>query len=259
MAFHQPESIRYYQFDLFDGLPVTQAIFTRRGGVSPAPWESLNMGATVGDHDLRVSENRRRALAEMGKSPNSIYDVWQVHSSEVVCAQAPRGDAAHVRADAIFTDRPEVTLMMRFADCVPILLADPSRRVVGLVHAGWVGTVNFVVRAAVETMIEHYGSTPAEIYAGIGPSIGAHHYPVGPEVVEQVQASFGAQAESLLPTSGEAVQFDLWAANRLILEQAGVTKIETAEICTACHLEDWFSHRGEAGKTGRFGAIIALK
>jgi polyphenol oxidase len=259
MPFHQPDTVRYYSFDLFEDLPVTHAVYTRQGGISPAPWQSLNMGSTVGDDLLRVSENRRRALVEMGKSPNSVYDVWQVHSTEVVCAKAPRGDRAHIRADAIFTDQLEVTLMMRFADCVPILLADPAHRVVGIVHAGWIGTVNFVLRAALETMIERYGALPPDIYAAIGPSIGAHHYTVGSEVIEQVQASFGSDADALLPTDGEAVKFDLWSANRLILEQCGVGHIEVAGICTACHLEDWYSHRGEHGKTGRFGAMISLR
>jgi copper oxidase (laccase) domain-containing protein len=108
-------------------------------------------------------------------------------------------------------------------------------------------------------MGEHYGSRPGDIYAAIGPSIGVDHYEVGEEVIRRVYQKFGEDAESLLPFYGEKRHFDLWAANRLLLERAGVTEIETANICTACHLDDWYSHRAEQGKTGRFAALIALK
>jgi hypothetical protein len=155
-----------------------------------------------------------------------------------------------------------VTLFMSFADCVPILLYDPLRKVVGLAHAGWQGTVNQVAARAVEAMRDCYGSSPADIWTGIGPSIGLHHYEVGPEVVEQVQRSFGADAAGLLQSFNgggrSGVNFDLWGANRLALERAGVRHIEVSGLCTACHLEDWFSHRAEKGTTGRFGALIAL-
>jgi hypothetical protein len=191
-----------------------------------------------------------------------MYDVWQVHSSEVVVAHAPRPpEQAHLRADAILTDRPGVTLFMRFADCVPILLYDPHRRAIGLVHAGWLGTVNQVAVLAVQAMRAAYHCEPGDIIAAIGPSIGAHHYEVGQEVVDQARAAFGQDASGLLQpcqSCGSGVQFDLWAANQLVLQRAGVKQIEIAGLCTACDLQTWFSHRGEKGKTGRFGALLAL-
>jgi len=151
-----------------------------------------------------------------------------------------------------------VTLFMRFADCVPILLHDPERSVVGVVHSGWPGTVKKILSTTISMMEESYGSLPENIRAAIGPSIAAHHYPVGQDVVDQVHEAFGEKASDLLPSQDDAVQFDLWRANRLLLEQAGVHQIENAGLCTACHLDDWYSHRGERGKTGRFGALIAL-
>jgi hypothetical protein len=165
----------------------------------------------------------------------------------------------HRKADAILTDRPEVTLFMRFADCVPVMFYDPHRRVVGLAHAGWKGTVGGMVTETVAAMQVEYGSDPADIQAAIGPSIAAHHYPVGPEVVAEVEKAFGEEAGGLLDRSNGQAHFDLWAANRLLLERAGVRQVEVAGICTACHLEDWYSHRGEQGQTGRFGVLIALK
>jgi polyphenol oxidase len=138
-------------------------------------------------------------------------------------------------------------------------LYDPVRQVAGIVHAGWLGTVRRVTGAAVRAMSERYGCKAQDIRAGIGPSIAAHHYPVGEEVAQQVRQAFGMDAAGLLPSSNGAVQFDLWAANRLILEQSGVQQVEVAGLCTACHLEDWYSHRAENGKTGRFGVLVALK
>jgi YfiH family protein len=260
MAFHQSGGIRYYTFDSFNDPSITHAIFTRQGGLSPKPWDSLNMGGLVGDERERIIQNRLRAFESVGRAPDSLYDVWQVHSAEVVCTDSPRSpDTPHLEADAILTDNPKVTLFMRFADCVPILLFDPIRRVVGLIHAGWQGTVKKVVSAAVKSMMESYGSRPVNVLAGIGPSIGVHHYSIGPEVTARVRQVFGEDADLLLPGQNGAVQFDLWAANRILLERVGVEQIEVANLCTACHLEDWYSHRGEKGQTGRFGVLVGLK
>ena len=264
MPFRQSDTIRYFTFESLSEGGLVHAAVTRQGGVSPEPWASLNVGGTVGDEAQRVLENRKRAFRSLSCSFESLYDVWQVHGKDVVCAQAPRPpETPHLRADAILTDRSGVTLFMRFADCVPIFLYDPARKVVGLVHAGWQGTVQRLAADAVRVMQDAYGSQPQDIRAGIGPSIGPHHYPVGPEVVLRVQDAFGQDAAGLLCASNGGkenfgVQFDLWGANRLILESAGVRQVEVPEICTACHIEDWYSHRGEQGRTGRFGALIAL-
>lgn len=270
MCFTEQDGLRYYTFDSLAGYPLRHALLTRRGGVSAPPWASLNLGGTVGDDPLHVRQNRQRAFQALGVSGESVFDVWQVHSAEVVATARPRpADEAHRKADAILTDQPGVTLFMRFADCVPILLYDPTRQVIGLVHAGWIGTVDRVVSRAVQEMAQVYGVDPGNILAGIGPSIAAHHYEVGPEVQARVRQVFGADSASLLqalngnekarPEAPEKVTFDLWAANRLLLNQAGVEQVEIAGICTACHLEDWYSHRGEQGKTGRFGALIRLE
>jgi YfiH family protein len=177
----------------------------------------------------------------------------------VAVAAAPRApETPHPEADVILTDNPAVTLVMRFADCVPILLYDPVRGAVGLAHAGWMGTVRGTVLAAVRAMQSSFGSSPGDIRAGIGPSIGPDHYQVGEEVAVRVRQAFGAEAPDLLALRDGACYFDLWAANLLHLRRAGVREIETAGLCTACHLEDWYSHRAEHGRTGRFGAVLAL-
>ena len=260
MPFYKVNSLKFYRFNLLDYGYVEHGIFTRYGGVSPEPWDSLNVGGTVGDDPERVLENRRRMFHALGCDPDRIYDVWQVHEAEVVCTVEPRfANTPHKRADAILTDRPGVHLLMRFADCVPIMLFDPAKRVIGLVHAGWKGTIKKTVNAAIQNMKEVYYTDPQDILAGIGPSIGPDHYQVGEQVYDQVRQAFGSDANSLLLSSNSGVNFDLWAANTLLLHEAGIRQIELAGLCTACHVSDWFSHRQEMGKTGRFGAIISLR
>lgn len=259
MPFACQSEIKYYQFDLFKLPGVVHGIFTRHGGVSPAPWDSLNVGGLIGDARSNVVENRHRMFAVLGRQVETLFDVWQVHSADVICTNAPRGlDQPHIKGDAILTDRASITLFMRFADCVPILLYDPTRKVAGMVHAGWQGTVKKVAGAAVRKMQEVYGSSPQDILAGIGPSISADHYEVKEDVIGQVRAVFEADAERVLVSCNGKTAFDLKRANQLVLEESGVQQIEISDICTACHTEDWFSHRGDGGKTGRFGVLLAI-
>jgi polyphenol oxidase len=258
MPFQTKAGIRYYQF-LRLGAGISHAVFTRAGGISPVPWAALNFGGTVGDDPKRVKENRNRALSALGRDPDSVYDVWQVHGTEVAIASAPRNaDTPHLEADSILTNVPGVTLLMRFADCVPILLHDPVRKVVGIVHAGWQGTILGTAGVAVNAMRSRFGAHPADILAAIAPSIGPDHYQVGLDVAAQVRKAFSSDSPRLLTEKKDGIYFDLWLANRLILERQGVKQIESADLCTACHVQDWYSHRAEHGRTGRFGAMIAL-
>ena len=258
MPFLDVGPLRIFQFESLQSNGVEHGILTRRGGVSPAPWASLNLGAGVGDESERVQINRRRAVEALGLRPESIYDVWQIHSATVVVVDGPRAEAPPVQADAILTNRPAVTLLMRFADCVPILLVDPRREAIGLVHAGWLGTVRQVLRSAVRRMAESFGSRPEDLRAGLGPSIAGHHYPVGPEVVAAFRQAFGESAEAHLSKDGDRIHLDLWSANVQLLREEGLTQVEVCGLCSACLPQDWFSHRGEHGTTGRFGAALAL-
>lgn len=253
------DSLRYFQFNSLNRPELVHAVFSRHGGVSPEPWASLNLGGTVGDEHQRVIENRRRAFAAVGRPVDSLADLWQVHSRDVVRVD-DRPTNRDVRADALVTNRPHLSLFLRFADCVPILLYDPKRKALGLVHSGWKGTVLKVATAAVEAMRREYGSLPADILAAIGPSIGPDHYEVGPEVVEEVRAAYRRHDALFQPANGSGrLHLDLWEANRQALAEAGVEQIEVAGICTACHSSDFFSHRNERGRTGRFAALMALR
>jgi YfiH family protein len=259
MPFHELNGLRYYSFDIFSPA-VTQAVFTRHGGVSSTPWHSLNLGGSVGDDPTNVVENRVRVFNAMGCDPASIHDVWLVHGTDIVYADAPRPlHEPSSRADIIFTNNPKVSLFMRFADCVPILFHDPKKKVIGIAHAGWMGTVRGVVQAAVDGMQAHYGCNPKNIIAGIGPSIGVDHYEVGADVISQFREKYKSDSDKVLQTRKGSTYLDLWTANAIQLRNAGVEQIQISGQCTACNLENWFSHRAEKGKTGRFGALMALQ
>lgn len=250
----------YYQFDQWaQQRQVIHGVFTRLGGVSGSPWASLNLGGTVGDDPAAVRENHHRMYAALGLDETRACTVWQVHSADtVVVRQRVPGRRWLARADAMITDRPGVPLAMRFADCTPILLYDPLRHVAGIVHAGWRGTVLGAAPNAVRAMQEAFGTAPADLQVGIGPSIGPERYQVGEEVVDAVRAAFGTLDELIARAADGSAYLDLWAANRLALERAGVGQIEVAGICTATRTDEFFSHRAERGRTGRFGAVIAL-
>jgi hypothetical protein len=120
------------------------------------------------------------------------------------------------------------------------------------------GTLRDVAASMVNAMKTQYNSNPADVVACIGPSIGPDHYEIGADVILQVMQKFGDDSDQVLRSNNGKIHFDLWKTNRILLERAGVGNIETAEICTACHTDDWFSHRAEKGRTGRFGALISL-
>ena len=253
-------ALRFFQFEGFDSATLAHGIFTRHGGVSPQPFASLNMSVSTGDTRENVRRNVTLAFEALERDPASCADLWQVHSARVVVADQPNGTREHLgQADALITDRPEVSLLLRFADCVPILLFDPRRPAVGVVHAGWRGTLKKAVKATVEAMAERYGTRPGELLAGIGPGIGPCHYAVGPEVVDQTRRVFQGAADSLLLAKNSGYHLDLWAANQASLIEAGVEQIEMAELCTVCRSQDFFSHRATGGVTGRFGGLIGLR
>lgn len=260
MQYHQNDGIRYLTFDSIDSTRVIHSVFTRRGGVSHQPWDSLNFGSTVGDDLKNVIVNRNRAFGCLDLDYHSSFDVWQVHSKDVVVADAPRpAEVKHQKADIILTDRPGVILLMRFADCVPLLFYDPHRNVVAIAHAGWQGTVKGVAKATIEALHDKFHSNPDDLIAAIGPSIGPDHYQIGQDVVDQVITTFGQDSTAVLHNRNNHTVLDLWLANQIQIEQAGIKHIECAQICTACHQEDWYSHRGQHGKTGRFGVLIGLR
>lgn len=246
----------------FPGL--VHAVSTRHGGVSDGPFASLNLSTSTGDSSENVDANYRRLAAAVDVPRERMTTTWQVHGVRVVRAAVENLGGMVDQADGIVTDTPRLPLTQRYADCTPLLVYDPRRHATGLGHAGWRGTVAGMATTLVQAMAASFGSDPADLVAVIGPAIGPCCYEVGSEVVEAIRAAL-PRADALLsrPTNGTAATaslcFDLWAANRWQLEQAGVGQIEVAGVCTRCRRETFFSHRGDGPVTGRFGAVMMLK
>lgn len=254
----QVNNISFYQFENLMRYPVTQGVFTRQGGVSPSPWHSLNFGRLAGDDPVRVRENYAIAAEAIGRTALSYYEVAQVHGTTYVVATSHNQQNGYQEADVLVTDDPKITLLMRFADCVPILLYDPKKHAAALIHAGWRGTIKGAAAVGVTALKTTYGSHPNDLIAGIGPSICQSHYQVGDEVYRAVVNTFPNVVVNLIEDRSGAWYFDLVAANYHTLLEAGVRDIEISNQCTACNTQHWFSHRAEGGKTGRFGAVMAL-
>lgn len=206
---------------------------------------------------------RRRLAEALGIPPEALVSTRQVHRDEVVVVPGPAYGCwrSGYGADGLVTNVPGLYLLGYFADCVPILAYDPVRRVVGLAHAGWRGTVLGIAGRLVEVMGQTFGTAATDLYVGLGPSIGPCCYEVGEEVIAGVRAHLPEPETLLRPGRPGHAYFDLWAANRQALRRAGIPEeqIELSGICTSCRVERFFSYRRESGLRGLFGAVIGLR
>ena len=247
-----------WKFARLDDRAISHGVSTRAGGVSDGPYASLNLGASVGDDADRVRENRARLARALEFSPERLVTTPQVHGDGILVVDESSVDQApSTRADILLTVHADYLLMLRFADCVPLLFWHPEARAVGVAHAGWRGTATGVAERAVSALQELAAAKPAGLQAGIGPSIGPCCYEVGPEV-----ASRFADAKGLVqPGPHGRPHLDLWEANRRALLAAGVPNaaIEVAGVCTRCSADTFFSHRAQGYPAGRFGAAIGLR
>lgn len=257
----------WYAFESL-GAPseVLAASSTRHGGVSEGGFASLNLGFDLGDAPEKVRENRRRFAEALGFEESKAICAAQVHGNRVVYVdEASTGAGYETPAtalpdiDGLVADRPGLTLWLRFADCVPILAYDPVRPAVGIAHAGWRGTLGGIATGLVEAL-RQLGSRPEDLRVAIGPSIGPCCYEVGPDLV----AAFGSardDADELFYPSASGRRLDLWEANRRLLVRAGVPaeQIAGGGQCTACQVDEFFSHRAQNGHAGRIAAVIGLR
>ncbi len=199
----------------------------------------------------------RRGLGVLGLSPERVVSPYQVHGARVGVVGTAHLGTVQPATDALVTDAPGVPLLMRFADCSPVVLFDPLRRVVGIAHAGWRGVVAGTVASTLRTMQARWGCEPSALWAGIGPTIGPCCYEVGPEVAAAVTAACPPEAAVVRSVDGR-LYLDLPGAVRAQLHAAGVEQVEDSGLCTACHVDEFFSHRAERGRTGRFGVVVEL-
>ena len=247
---------------------VRHGFSTRRGGVSPAPYTSLNMGLAGGDDPANVRENRDRFLRAFGISPGEAVSLRFIHSCKVVpVTRSNSGQGFHTykdvvaEADSMHTDDSRVALFLTFADCTPVLFLDPVHRAVGAAHAGWRGTAAGIVMEMVREMQEAYGSNPKDLIVCVGPSIDQDHFEVGREVFEAVSTHTVRLDRLLRPNSRGKWQFDIWQANVDQLLSSGVRPENITVVTQSTFLRDdlFFSHRRRlGGQTGRMGAFIML-
>ncbi len=258
MQRHVTHQVAYYTFDsLRDAEALVHAISTRHGGVSPAPFATLNLGHAIGDDDANVDENTRRLYAALALDATATVTARQAHGAAVAIVDARHRGARIANVDALVTNTPAVPLLLRYADCVPILLYDPKRRAIGLAHAGWRGTLGKIATQTVQAMRDAFGTRPRDLIACLAPSIGACCYRVGDDVIARVRVAFDDADALLIPRDG-GIHLDLWEANARQLRALGIAQIEIAGVCVAHHTDEFYSWRAEGGRTGRFGAIIAL-
>jgi YfiH family protein len=266
-----PASTNALSFHRFENLSRHAGLFhtvsTRLGGISQPPYDTLNLSYHVGDDPNAVIENRDRFSASTGVPLDNMVFCKQAHSAIVTnVGPIDRGrgarslDDAIGPTDAIITADDNTCLVVVVADCTPILIFDPVQRVVAAVHAGWRGTVARIVYHTVLQLKKDFNCDPKDLIVGIGPSIGPDCYQVGQDVLMKIREANLPEAKILRFKSENDMYFDLHAANRLQLMDAGVlpTHIESADICSHCATDQFFSAR-RMKPTGRFAAAIMLR
>jgi hypothetical protein len=261
----QKESIKYLECFAEKELDfVIHAFCTRQGGVSGGSFASLNVSAREGDGTDQVRQNIERIAAAFGISVSQFLLVCQVHRDGVWVIDGETPLPAHEpppELDAVVTDRPGLALCIKTADCVPVFLADPVRQVIGAVHAGWKGTALQIVEKAVKEMVQRFGVRPSDLSAVIGPAIGPCCYEVDTGVYQAM--SRHPERDSFFHARSEEGKWmlDLSLANRHQLLRSGLLPehIRTADHCTACHRELFYSHRAQGGNTGRQLNFIMIR
>lgn len=252
-------------------LPGLTAGFSgRAGGVSAAPYRSLNLGLHVGDDPERVRENRRRLADAVGIPLERWTYGEQVHCCDVQFVEKEHGgrgtlsqEDAFQAKDAFVTAEQGLVLAGLFADCVPLFFVDPVTRTAAIAHAGWKGTVLRIAAKTVQAMGERYGTKPQDLLAAIGPSIGACCYEVDDRIIDRVKAEAGLEGAPYYEPSDAPGKYklNLKEINRQIMIKAGILPncIELTTLCTGCRTDTFFSHRTEKGGTGRMAAWIGWR
>lgn len=243
------------------------ALTTRQGGVSLPPQHSLNLGINTGDTPERVTANHRLLAHALGFEIPDLYSCQQKHGTRILpvppaAGAAPAPGTGHIigDGDGLITTRPGTVVMVRVADCLPIVLCAPGAPAVAVVHAGWRGTLHGIAAAAVHTMSRDFGINAETLLIGLGPCIGVCCCRIGPEVADRFHRE-SAEADRFISARPTGTYLDLVAANRLQLVAAGCRseKIVAARLCTSCRSDIFFSHRREQGKTGRFALLAGIR
>jgi YfiH family protein len=258
------DGIVYYASPLLETLGVPHAFSTRLGGVSPAPFDSLNLGISR-DSELKdarenILENYRRLATAIGCDARERCWVSQVHGADVRDARRGAAFESGACADAVVCDDPERMISVKYADCAPILLASPDGRAVAAIHAGWRGVVARVLPSSVARLAAVAGCAAGDLAAAVGPCIGFDAFEVGPDVLAAFEGLFGPAAPLRRLDSGKG-RVDLAESVRRQLVRAGLNpdRIDRTDLCTFANPAEFYSHRRDGVSTGRMAALIGAK
>jgi YfiH family protein len=238
----------------------------RTGGFSDAPFASGNMGLHVGDEAERVVANRKQLARQLGMPFEAWSCAEQVHGNKV--CQVTAGGAGKESlndvipaADGLHTNRKGILLTSFYADCVPLYFLDPVNEAIGLAHAGWKGTVGRIAEEMVKAFQHHYGTRVADLQVAIGPSIGGCCYEVDERIMERVREAAANWQAAVRPSQSGRYMLDLPRLNQEILSEIGIVESQVLRTawCTSCRTDLFFSHRREAGKTGRMASFIGWR
>lgn len=257
------------KFELFENMEFLDHCFTSKlGGNSKGSFSSLNMGMNTEDDEETVKSNYEKVGKDVFKAEVGDFVLSkQVHKTDIAVVSAEdRGNGItkeqkYGEIDGLATDVAGPILSTVYADCTPLFFADEKKRVVGVAHAGWKGTVGKIGKNMIELMSSEFGSDPKDIVVGIGPTIGPCCYKVREDVAEQFREGFSDCSRILRSVGDGQFIVDLWEANKTVVKEAGVLEcnIETDSHCTNCNSELLYSYRRDNGKTGRMAAMIKIK
>lgn len=268
MKFYESEGVAYLTFPEFEKYGfVRHAFSTRIGGVSKKEFASMNLNFGRGDSDEDVTENFHRFCSAAGFDYSTLVASAQDHGTFIRRVGAQNRGTGIWKpkdiqsVDGLITDEPDVTLVTYYADCVPLFFLDPVRRAIGLAHAGWRGTVAGIGAKMVKAMGREFGSSPGDLVAAVGPSIGPECFEVDTPVYEEFSKLTELNPQEFIVNNGGGkYHIDLWEANRRILMHAGIPQeqISVAGLCTRCNAQWLWSHRATGGKRGGLAAMMCL-
>lgn len=280
MTFNDNESARlnsfgkapYIEFPVLSDISfIIHGFSTRLGGVSTGMFSSMNLGSGSSpykDDPQKIRENFLIISDSIGVDPESLVLSDQVHKTRIrVVDENDRGKGFsrprdYSEIDGLITNTPNITLVTKYADCVPLFFVDPVKKAIGLSHAGWKGTVGHIGQITVNEMGKAFGSNPKDIIAVIGPSICNDCYEIGEDVAKEFRNAFPSDYTDILKENDRGrYQCNLWEANRRVLIEAGLLSdnIHISGVCTSCNSELLFSHRKSQGKRGSLAAFLAIK
>ncbi|MEE0839170.1 MAG: peptidoglycan editing factor PgeF [Acutalibacteraceae bacterium] len=262
---NSPFYITFPQLDKIDF--IKNAFTTRLGGVSKGIYSTMNMSFTNGDNRDDVLENYRIICSELNVDINKVVLSHQTHTNNVrIITEDDIGkgifkERDYDNVDGLITNVKGIVLVTQYADCTPLLFCDPVKKVIATSHAGWRGTAQEIGRITVEKMCSHFGCSPENIIAAIGPSICKDCYEVDSPVYEPISKINYLDTDKIFVNKGGGkYMLDLWETNRQILINAGLRpdNIDVTDLCTNCNPNIFHSHRYTGGKRGNLAAIISL-